>query len=127
MKSRARLFRDGLLGGLLLAAFGAALGALWSAFIAPSAWGTWALPLEGGIYGYGVGAGLGAFAGNLRRGGIGSRLRALLGALSGLFAVIFLSEPLHLDAFPPLMWGLLLFLPPFIAAWTLSPPPSEKS
>ncbi len=125
MRKKLSIFRDGILGGLIVASFGAALGALWTQLIAPSVWGRLAFPLEGGIYGYGIGAGLGAFAGYRRAGGEKSRLRALLGALTGLFAVIFLAEPLHLNAFPPLQWGLLILLPPLAAAWSLPLPATD--
>jgi len=114
------------LGGLLGALIGGTIGFYASHVKDPTGWSEIPDLLEGAIYGYGLGAGAGAFALHFHPHAPSAFARAFLGALVGLFAVIFLSAPLHLDFFPPLMWGLLILLPPLIAARLLSPPSKKR-
>ncbi|MCF6278194.1 MAG: hypothetical protein L3J16_05520, partial [Anaerolineales bacterium] len=116
-----RTFAASFLGGLLGALLGGLLG-FWVAQSGdPSGWSQLPDTLQGSIYGYGLGAGAGAFMLHMRPHAPSAFSRAFLGALSGLFAVIFFSAPLHLDIVPFLMWGLLILLPPLIAARLLMP------
>ncbi|MBT3314104.1 MAG: hypothetical protein HN390_05780 [Anaerolineae bacterium] len=115
-----KTFLFSILGGVLGALIGVAIGYLRTPYIDPSGWSEIPNMLTGAIYGYGLGAGAGAFALHFRPHAPSAFTRAFLGALSGLFFIIFFSAALHLDFFPPLMWGLLIFLPPSIAARLLT-------
>ena len=111
-----KTFLIGVLGGLLGALFGAGIG-YWRALSTdPSGWSNIPSALSGAIYGYGLGVGLAIFIRYASPHPPSAFSRAFLGSLSGLFFVIFFSAPLHLDFFPPLMWGLLIVLPPLIAS-----------
>jgi hypothetical protein len=110
------------LGGLLGGSIGGLIGFISAGINDPSGWSEIPNSLSGMIYGYGLGAGAGAFSLHIRPHSPRAFSRAFLGALTGLFGVIFLSAPLHLDFFPPLMWGLLLLLPPMISARLLVNP-----
>ncbi len=87
----------------------------------PTGWSEIPSLATGAVYGYGLGVGAGTFLLHCHTHAPSAFSRAFLGALTGLFAVIFLSAPLHLDFFPPLMWGLLVLLPPLIASRLLAP------
>lgn len=102
------------LGGLLMASIGGAIGFFSARINEPTGWSEIPSLLSGLIYGYGPGSGVGAFS------------WVFLGALTGLFGVIFLSAPLHLNFFPPLMWGFLVLLPPLISARLLVSPNDGK-
>ncbi|MCP4142150.1 MAG: hypothetical protein GY755_18050 [Chloroflexi bacterium] len=115
-----KTFLFSFLGGITGALIGAAIGYFRTPYSDPSGWSEIPNMLTGAIYGYGLGAGAGAFALHFRPHAPSAFTRAFFGALSGLFLVVFLSAPLRLDFFPPLMWGLLVFLPPFIAARLLT-------
>ena len=115
-----KTFLFSFLGGILGALLGAAIGFFSTRVSDPSGWSEIPNSLTGAIYGYGLGAGAGAFALHFRPHAPSAFTRAFLGALSGLFFVIFFSAPLHLDFFPPLMWGLLILLPPLVAARLLT-------
>jgi hypothetical protein len=115
-----KTFLFSFFGGVIGALIGAAIGYLRTPYIDPSGWSEFPNMLTGAIYGYGLGAGAGAFALHFRPHAPSAFSRAFLGALSGLFFIIFFSAPLHLDFFPPLMWGLLILLPPSIAARLLA-------
>ncbi len=114
-----KTFLFSFLGGVLGALIGVAIGAARTGSD-PTGWIKLSNVLTGAIYGYGLGAGAGAFTLHFRPHAPSAFTRAFLGALSGLFFVIFFSAPLHLDFFPPLMWGLLILLPPSIAARLLT-------
>ena len=120
-KPFTKTFLFSFLGGVLGASIGGAIGFFSSRVTDPSGWSEIPNALIGAVYGYGLGAGAGAFALHFRPHAPSAFSRAFLGALTGLFGVIFLSAPLHLDFFPPLMWGLLILLPPLIAARLLIP------
>ena len=109
-------FLFGVLGGFLGTLLGAGIG-YWRALSADaSGWGNLPGALAGAIYGYGLGVGLAVFLLHRKPNAPRAFSRSFLGSLSGLFFIIFFSAPLHLDIFPPLMWGLLVLLPPLIAA-----------
>ena len=110
------------LGGILGAIIGGSIGLFLARLIDPTGWIEIPNLLSGMIYGYGLGSGAGAFALHYRLNPARAFSRAFLGALTGLFGVIFLSAPLHLDLFPPIMCGLLVLLPPLIAARILVSP-----
>ncbi|MBC8335091.1 MAG: hypothetical protein ISR59_06090 [Anaerolineales bacterium] len=114
------------LGGLLGALIGGSIGILSARNNDPTGWSEIPNLLSGLIYGYGLGVGAGAFMLHFRPHPPSAFSRAFLGALTGLFGVIFLSAPLHLDFFPPLMWGLLILLPPLISAGLLVSRYDEK-
>ena len=121
-----KTFLLGVLGGLLGALIGAGIG-YWRALSSdPSGWSNIPNSLSGAIYGYGLGVGLAVFWQHRKPNAPRAASRSFLGSLSGLFFVIFFSAPLHLDIFPPLMWGLLILLPPLIAA-RLNQPPVQKN
>ena len=124
--SFSKTFLFSFLGGLFGALIGGAIGFYTSRMKDPTGWSEIPDMLTGAIYGYGLGAGTGAFVLHFRSHAPSAFTRAFLGALTGLFAVIFLSAPLHLDIFPPLMWGLLILLPPLIASRLLSPPQKNR-
>lgn len=111
-----KTFFIGVLGGALGALIGALIGYWIAQANDPSGWSDIPDALGGAIYGYGLGVGLILFVRHARPHPPSAASRAFLGALTGLFLVIFLSAPLHLDIFPPLMWGLLILLPPLIAS-----------
>ena len=115
-------FLGGVIGGLV----GATIGFFSAKTNDPTGWSEIPNVLMGAIYGYGLGAGAGAFFLHFRPHAPSAFSRAFIGALTGLVAVIFLSAPLHLDFFPPLMWGLLILLPPFISARLLAHPPKKE-
>ncbi len=121
LPSFRRTFLFSFLGGVLGALIGGAMGFFSARFTDPTGWSEIPNLMTGAVYGYGLGAGAGAFSLHLRPHAPSAFSRAFLGALTGLFAVIFLSAPLHLDFFLPLMWGLLILLPPLIAARLLVP------
>ncbi len=112
-----KTFLVGVLGGLLLALPGIGIGYWLARMNDPSGWRDFADMLAGAIYGYGLGVGFAAFWLHRKPDAPRAFSRSVLGSLSGLFFVIFFSAPLHLDFFPPLMWGLLVILPPALAAW----------
>lgn len=115
-KPFVKTFLIGVLGGVLGALIGAGIG-YWRALSTdPSGWSTLPNALGGAIYGYGFGVGFAVFLLHRKPNAPRAASRSFLGSLSGLFFIIFFSAPLHLDVFPPLMWGLLLLLPPVIAA-----------
>jgi hypothetical protein len=109
-------FFIGFLGGVIGAMLGGALGFFYARANDPTGWSEIPSLAEGAIYGYGLGVGAGLFILHRRPHAPSAFSRAFLGSLTGLFSVIFFSAPLHLDFFPPLMWGLLILLPPLIAA-----------
>ena len=117
--SFGKTFLFSFLGGIIRAFFGGLIGLYMTRANDPSGWSEIPNLLSGLIYGYGLGAGAGAFVLHFRPHAPSAFSRAFLGALAGMFAIIFLSEPLHLNAFPPLMWALLLLLPPFAATLAL--------
>ncbi len=106
----------GVLGGVLGAFLGGAIGYFSARANDPTGWSEIPNLLTGLIYGYGLGVGAGLFLLHQHPHPPSAFTHAFLGSLAGLFSVIFLSAPLHLDVFPPLMWGLLIVLPPLIAA-----------
>lgn len=114
------------LGGLLLASIGGAIGFFSARINEPTGWSENPSLLSDLIYGYGPGAGVGGFALNFRPHPASAFSRAFLSALTGLLGVIFLSAPLHLDFYTPLMWGLLVLLPPLISARLLVSPNDGK-
>ena len=114
-KPFTKTFLIGVLGGLLGALIGAGIG-YWRASSDPSGWSNIPGALGGAIYGYGLGVGTSVFLTHRKPNAPSAFSRAFLGSLSGLFFIIFFSAPLHLDFFPPLMWGLLIVLPPLIAS-----------
>ena len=114
------------LGGLLGALIGGSIGLFSARSNDPTGWTEIPNLLSGMIYGYGLGAGAGAFVLHFRPHPASAFSRAFLGALIGLFGIIFLSAPLHLDFYPPLMWGLLVLLPPLISARLLVSPNDRK-
>lgn len=116
-----RTFSASFLSGVLGALIGAAIGIYVAQTNDPSGWSEIPNLLLGAIYGYGLGAGIGAFALHYRSHAPSAFSRAFIGSFVGLFGVIFLSAPLHLGFFPPLMWGLLILLPPLVAARLLVP------
>ena len=116
-----KTFLFSFLGGVLGVLIGGVIGFFSARTNDPTGWSEIPNLLTGAVYGYGLGAGAGAFALHFRPHAPSAFSRAFLGALTGLFAVIFLSAPLHLDFFQPLMWGLLILLPPLIAARLLIP------
>ncbi|MBT3338636.1 MAG: hypothetical protein HN855_13765 [Anaerolineae bacterium] len=113
-------FLVGIIGGVVGAVLGGALGFFTARANDPTGWSEIPNLLTGSIYGYGLGVGLGLFILHRHPHAPSAFSRAFLGALTGLFAVIFLSAPLRLDIFPPLMWGALILLPPLIAARLLT-------
>ncbi len=125
-KSFGPTLRGGIVGGLILAVLGALVGLTLSKLLAPPGWGGLIYTLQGLIYGYGIGAGTGSYAIHKRLGGRRTFARAFFSALTGLFVVIFLAEPLHLDTFQPLVWGLLFILPPLTAALMLLEPITDN-
>ncbi len=122
----AKTFLIGLLGGLLGALFGAGIGFYTAERNDPSGWSNIPNALSGAIYGYGLGVGLAVFIRHANPHPPSAFSRAFLGSLTGLFFIIFFSAPLHLDFFPPLMWGLLILLPPLIAARLLAGSPKYR-
>ena len=117
-----KTFLIGVLGGLLGALIGAGVG-YWRALSTdPSGWSNLPGALGGAIYGYGLGVGAGSFLLHRKPDAPSAFSRSFLGSLAGLFFIIFFSAPLHLDFFPPLMWSLLILLPPLIAARLNNPP-----
>jgi Ca2+/Na+ antiporter len=121
-KPSTKTFLIGMLGGVVGTLFGAAIG-YWRALSTdPSGWSNLPDALSGAIYGYGLGVGLAAFFLHRKPNAPRAFSRSFLGSLSGLFFIIFFSAPLHLDFFLPLMWGLLILLPPLIAARANNPP-----
>ncbi len=96
---------------LPLAALGAALG-WWNALRHdPSGWSLLPNALEGAIYAYGFGLGVVAWLRYPGRRTPGVFNRLFYPTLAAFFAVIFFSEPLHLDVLPWLPYVLLLFIP----------------
>ncbi len=120
-----KTFFVGLLGGVLGALLGAGIGYLYASSNDPSGWSNIPDSLGGAIYGYGFGVGLAAFLLHRKPNAPRAASRSFLGALAGLFFVIFFSAPLHLDAFLPLMWGLLILLPPLVVARLNHPRPKN--
>lgn len=118
----AKTYLIGMLGGLLGALIGAGVGYLVAQKNDPSGWSNLPNALGGAIYGYGLGVGAGVFLLHRKTNAPSAFSRSFLGSLAGLFFVIFFSAPLHLDFFPPLMWSLLILLPPLIAARLNNPP-----
>lgn len=115
-----KTFFIGIFGGALGALIGALIGYGIARFNDPSGWSNIPNALSGAIYGYGLGVGLILFIRYASPHPPSAFSRAFLGSLGGLFLVIFLSAPLHLDFFPPLMWGLLILFPPLIASRLLA-------
>ena len=111
-----KTFFIGVLGGALGALVGALIGYGIARSNDPSGWSNLPNALSGAIYGYGLGVGLILFIRHASPNPPSAFSRAFLGSLSGLFLVIFLAAPLHLDFSPPLMWGLLILFPPLIAS-----------
>ena len=118
-----KTFLTGLLGGMLGALLGAGIGYYAAQRNDPSGWSNIPGALGGAIYGHGLGVGLAVFIRHARPHPPSAFSRAFLGSLAGLFFIIFFSAPLHLDIFPPLMWSLLILLPPAIAARPSNPRP----
>lgn len=114
-------FLVGVFGGVLGALLGTGIGYFVARTNDPSGWGNLPGALGGAIYGYGLGVGLAIFIRHARPNPPSAFSRAFLGSLSGLFFIIFFSAPLRLDIFPPLMWGLLIVLPPLVAARLSNP------
>ena len=110
----------GILSGVLGAVLGALAGYLIARSTDPSGWSNLPNMLSGAIYGYGFGVGVGVFFLHRMPHPPSAFSRGVLGSLAGLFFIIFFSAPLHLDFFPPLMWGLLIFLPPLTASYFLT-------
>ncbi len=71
--------------------------------------------MRGAVWGYGMGVSMGAYKAHRKYEGTRSFSRAFYSSMSALLAVVFLSEPLHLGNLSPLMWGALIFFPPFVA------------
>ena len=117
-----KTFLIGLLGGAFGALLGAGIGYWQATSSDPTGWSNLPNALGGAIYGYGFGVGLAVFLAHRKPNAPRAASRSFLGALSGLFFIIFFSAPLHLDFFPPLMWILLILLPPSIAARLNNPP-----
>jgi Ca2+/Na+ antiporter len=121
-KPFTKTFLVGALGGVVGALIGAGIG-YWQAISNdPSGWSNLPGSLGGAIYGYGFGVGLAAFLLHRKPNAPRAASRSFLGALAGLFFIIFFSAPLHLDFFQPLMWSLLILLPPLVAARLNNPP-----
>jgi hypothetical protein len=112
----AKLAAMAAIGGLLVGLIGGLLGLLISKISDPTGWSDLIDSLGGAIFGYGIGSAVGAYLIHRRNGGSHGFMRALLSSLTGLFAVIFLSEPLHLGATPVLMWVLLILIPPLVTS-----------
>ncbi len=106
-------------GGLLVGLIGALLGLLFSKITDPTGWSELIDALGGAIFGYGLGSAVGAYLIHRRNGGSHGFMRALLSSLTGLFAFIFLAEPLHLGSTPALMWVLLILIPPLATSGML--------
>lgn len=115
-------FFVGLLGGAFGALIGAGIGYANALSSDPSGWSNLPNALGGAIYGYGLGVGFAVFLTHRKPNAPRAASRSFLGALAGLFFVIFFSAPLHLDLIQPLMWGLLIVLPPLIAVRLNNPP-----
>jgi len=114
-----KTFFIGIFGGALGALIGAPIGYWIAQSNDPSGWSNIPNALSGAIYGYGLGVGLILFIRHASPHPPSVFSRAFLGSLGGLFFVIFFSAPLHFDFSPPLMWGLLILLPPAIATFLL--------
>jgi hypothetical protein len=112
----AKLAAMAAIGGLLVGLIGGLLGLLISKISDPTGWSDLIDSLGGAIFGYGIGSAVGAYLIHRRNGSSHGFMRALLSSLTGLFAVIFLSEPLHLGATPVLMWVLLILIPPLVTS-----------
>ena len=115
----AKLVTMAVVGGLIVGLIGALLGLLISKISDPSGWSDLIDALGGIIFGYGIGSAVGAYLIHRRNGGTHGFMRALLSSLTGLFAVIFLAEPLHLGTTPVLMWLLLILIPPLTTSGML--------
>jgi len=113
------IFFNGIVAGLLVALLGALLGVAASKLLSPSGWGGLLYALQGLVFGYGIGAALGTFKTHRKHGGTRHFSRAFYSSMTALLMVVFLSEPFHLQVFPPLMWGILVLLPPFVATLML--------
>jgi len=112
----AKLVAMAAVGGLLASLIGGLLGLLISKISDPTGWSDLIDALGGVIFGYGIGSAVGAYLTHRRNGGSHGFMRALLSSLTGLFAVIFLAEPLHLGSTPVLMWVLLILIPPLVTS-----------
>ncbi len=112
----AKLVAMAAVGGLLVSLIGGVLGLLISKISDPTGWSDPIDTLGGVIFGYGIGSAVGAYLTHRRNSGSHGFMRALLSSLTGLFAVIFLAEPLHLGSTPVLMWVLLILIPPLVTS-----------
>lgn len=124
-KPFTKTFLVGVFGGLLGALLGAGIGYWRATSSDPSGWSKLPNALGGAIYGYGLGVGLAVFLLHRKPNAPRAASRSFLGSLAGLFFIIFFSAPLHLDVIQPLMWGLLIVLPPLVAARLNYPPQKD--
>jgi hypothetical protein len=108
-----------LLGGIIGALLGGLAGYAAAKLQPAATFGDLIYPLTGLVLGYGAGTGMAAYLTHRMLKGRKSFARAFFSALTGLFLVVFLSEPLRLNQVPPLMWALLFILPPVLAALML--------
>ena len=108
------IFFNGIVAGLLIALLGASLGLVANKIFSPD-WGALLYALRGAVWGYGIGVSMGTFKAHRKFGGTRSLSRAFYSSMSALLAVVFLAEPLHFENSSPVMWGALIFFPPFVA------------
>jgi hypothetical protein len=111
---------------LIIALLGGLLGIVASKLFSPAGWGGLLYALRGSVWGYGIGVTMGTFKAHRKYGGRRSFSRAFYSSMSALLAVVFLAEPFHLQIFPPLMWGMLICVPPFVATLFLFDSNSDK-
>lgn len=109
------IFTNGIVAGLLISLLGAFLGMVARKLFSPGGWGGLLYTLRGAVWGYGIGVSLGTFKAHRKYDGKRSLSRAFYSSITALLAVVFLAEPFHLQTFPPLMLGALIFFPPFVA------------
>jgi hypothetical protein len=101
----------GFVFGAVASAIGLGIGKLISVFYDPTGWSDLIFALGGIMLAYPFGVTIGTWLAHVRFGGKKSFQWAFFPALTGLFLVIFLSEPLKLNTVQPLMWAVLFILP----------------
>lgn len=119
--TRQKIFGKGIGLALVLAAAAAGFGYVNALRSDPSGWSNLPYTLEGALYGWGLGLGIGgwlALPQPLRTPKNFNRL--FFSVLTAFFAVIYLSEPLHLDFWPVLPYLLLVVVPLLAMWWALS-------